>query len=171
MSQKTVLIVDDNKLNRAILCKILQSAGYNTMEAENGLIKTIPIIVMTGNDDSNAEILCLEKGASDFLKKPYNAELVIHRVQSLMRLWNNAALLNRVEVDHLTGLYSREFFYQHVEEVLSNNPDKKYYIVYSDIDDFKMINAKYGTEAGDELLKYIAGIYQKQTAEQCGHRA
>ncbi len=171
MSQKTVLIVDDNKLNRAILCKILQSAGYNTMEAENGLIKTIPIIVMTGNDDSNAEILCLEKGASDFLKKPYNAELVIHRVQSLMRLWNNAALLNRVEVDHLTGLYSREFFYQHVEEVLSNNPDKKYYIVYSDIDDFKMINAKYGTEAGDELLKYIAGIYQKQTAEDgvCGH--
>lgn len=36
MSQKTVLIVYDNKLNRAILCKILQSAGYNTMEAENG---------------------------------------------------------------------------------------------------------------------------------------
>ncbi len=141
--------------------------GYSVLREmnESGIIASIPVIVTTGNED--AEILSLENGASDFIKKPYNAELVRHRVESLLRLWENAALLNQLETDRLTGLLSKEFFYRYAQQVLDENPDDTFYIVYSDIDDFKMINAQYGTEFGDTVLKQLANIF-KTHAEKNG---
>lgn len=58
--------------------------------------------------------------------------------------------------DELTGLYTKEYFFQRVEEILAENPDRDYRILVSDIENFKMINEKYGVETGDELLKYLA---------------
>lgn len=192
--RKTVLVVDDNRLNRIILCNILRSDGYSTLEAENGqdalealqnkanavslvlldikmpvmdgygllkrmsetgLITSIPVIITTGDDEQDAEIRCLDLGASDFIKKPYNAELVRHRVRSLMRLCDNAALINRLETDRLTGVYTKEFFFQYAETMLDEHPDESFDIVYTDIENFKMINARYGITVGDELLRYI----------------
>lgn len=134
--------------------------GYSVLKEmnESGIIASIPVIVTTGNE--NAEIRCLENGASDFLKKPYNAELVRHRVESLLRLWENAALLNQLETDQLTGVLSKEFFYRYTQQMLDENPDDTFYIVYSDIDDFKMINAQYGTSVGDDVLKTLADIFK-----------
>ena len=192
-TRKNILVVDDNKQNRKILCKILNSCGFNVVEAENGeialellndrrkpvslvlldlfmpimdgysvlkamndtgIIASVPVIVTTDNE--NEEIRCLENGASDFIKKPYSAELVQHRVKSLLRLWDNAALINRLETDHLTGVLSKESFYRRAQEMLDEYPKDIFYITYTDIDDFKMINARYGIEAGDELLRYLA---------------
>lgn len=36
--KKTILIVDDNNINRKILYRILESDGYNILEAENGKV-------------------------------------------------------------------------------------------------------------------------------------
>lgn len=63
--------------------------------------------------------------------------------------------------DELTGLYTKEFFFKRVEEILAENPDKDYRILVSDIENFKMINDKYGVEMGDKLLKYLAAAEKK----------
>lgn len=47
---------------------------------QSGIITRVPVIITTSADDENAEVQCLEHGASDFLKKPYNVEMVQHRV-------------------------------------------------------------------------------------------
>ena len=132
--------------------------GYEFLDKMNeiGLLSSVPVIVTTSNEDENAEVKCLKNGASDFIRKPYEAQIVKHRIKSLFRLVENSALLNRLEIDRLTGLYSKEFFFHYAEEILDKNPDGTFYIVYTDIDDFKMINAKYGNEVGDKLLKYFA---------------
>lgn len=39
---------------------------------------------------------------------------------------------------------------------MKENPDVEYRIMLSDIENFKMINEKYGTEKSNELLKYLA---------------
>ena len=36
------------------------------------LLSSVPVIVITANDDADAELTCLNLGASDFIRKPYN---------------------------------------------------------------------------------------------------
>lgn len=45
----------------------------------------IPVIVMTASNAVDDEIRCLELGASDFITKPYNVEVMKNRMKSLIR--------------------------------------------------------------------------------------
>jgi len=63
----------------------------------------------------------------------------------------------RATHDHLTGLYNEEWFYEKVSETLQNEPEEAFYIVCSDIQNFKFINDIFGKQIGDELLIKMAG--------------
>ncbi len=146
--------------------------GYQLLQkmTESGIIAYVPVIVTTGNNKDNAELKSLDAGASDFITKPYNAKLIIHRVNSMLRLFENARLLNQLETDKLTGVLSAEFFYRHVEEVLKDDPDTKYEIVCSNIESFRVINTKYGKQTGDQLLRFLADHYKEYVGKDglCG---
>ena len=60
--------------------------------------------------------------------------------------------------DALTGIYKKDFFYKSVEALINASPGKQFYIVSTDVKNFKMINDIFGMEAGDSLLKLIASI-------------
>lgn len=63
----------------------------------------------------------------------------------------------RATHDHLTGLYNEEWFYEKVKETLYHEPEEAFYIVCSDIQNFKFINDIFGKQIGDELLIKMAG--------------
>jgi len=44
-------------------------------------LKHIPVIFLTGNQDAETEVKCLESGAMDFITKPPNAEILHHRIE------------------------------------------------------------------------------------------
>ena len=54
--------------------------------------------------------------------------------------------------DELTGLYNRRSFFEYASKILRNSRDTEFYIVATNIKDFKMINSCFGTELGDEVL-------------------
>lgn len=116
----------------------------------------IPVIVMTASNAVDDEIRCLELGASDFITKPYNVEVMKNRMKSLIRLRESSTMLGRLETDSLTGLYSKEFFYHSVEELLAANPDERYDMVCSDIENFRALNDRYGTAQCDSFLRDVA---------------
>ncbi|MCR5725640.1 MAG: bifunctional diguanylate cyclase/phosphodiesterase [Treponema sp.] len=67
--------------------------------------------------------------------------------------------VNRYEVqeykathDDLTGLYTRDYLFQRIHRELLQHPENKYFLIVSDIKDFKMINDIFGRQTGDELL-------------------
>lgn len=122
---------------------------------------SIPIIVTTASSEIHVEVKCLKLGASDFVSKPYNPEVVRHRVRSLIKLRESTAMLNTLEKDSLTGLYSKEFFYQRVNDTLGQNPDEKFEIICTDIENFKVVNEKYGNSVGDEVLAFLASEFPK----------
>ena len=64
----------------------------------------------------------------------------------------------RYKADHdpLTDLYNREYLYKQIRKALDENPEQKYYIVYLDVKDFKMVNDIYGNDFGDYVLRSIA---------------
>ena len=82
----------------------------------------IPVIVMTQSDNEVDEVAALAHGATDFVPKPYRPQVILHRVASIINLRETAAIVNQFQYDRLTGLYSKEFFYQKVRERLQENP-------------------------------------------------
>ncbi len=58
--------------------------------------------------------------------------------------------------DKLTDLYNREHFIEKAEAFMKENPKEIYYMICSDIKQFKAYNEVFGVEAGDKLLKMIA---------------
>lgn len=129
------------------------------------LLSAIPVIVASDERNEAEELLCLEEGASAYVARPYNIKLLCQRVVNILRLRDSACKLRMLEFDQLTGLYSKEFFYQHVRHELDQNPDKEYDIICSDIDNFKLINERMGVEKGDEVLRYIADAFRDALGE------
>ena len=196
MNRRTILIVDDQEVNRAFLTQIIENE-YSILTAENGsqaleilhnhyesiaavfldiimpgidgyqvlremkaddTLSIIPVLVTSQLVEDQDEILALSLGAQDFISKPYKPDIIRQRLSNIIKLRENAYIINRIQKDHLTGLSNKEYFISRVEDILSNNQNKKYDIIYIGIEKFKLINDTYGMKKGNEVLVYLADI-------------
>lgn len=137
--KRTVLVVEDDLINREILSAIL-SDSYTVLQAENGKagleilesggkeislilldiqmpvmngyefldaigqipsFRSIPIIITTSSNATDDEIKCLENGASDFVSKPYNPDIILRRVGSMIRLREASSVITELSVTAL----------------------------------------------------------------------
>ncbi|MBQ9360190.1 MAG: bifunctional diguanylate cyclase/phosphodiesterase [Lachnospiraceae bacterium] len=64
----------------------------------------------------------------------------------------------RADYDSLTGLFNSESFYRSVEERLLMRPDSKFAIISVDIDRFRIINDRFGVEAGNACLRELGRV-------------
>ena len=119
-------------------------------------LSTIPVIITTQNNSEEAEVAALSHGATDFVPKPYRPQVILHRIASIIHLRETASMINQFRYDQLTGLYSKEFFYQQAQAMLMSNPDKEYSVLLSNIVNFKLYNDTFGIAAGNQLLKNFA---------------
>jgi len=193
-SKRTILIVEDNEINREMLCSLLEE-DFNVLEAENGLVgvellkeycdelslvlldvympeydgfeflrfrqnderySNIPVIVTTVSESLHDEIECLELGSNDFVVKPYDVRIILNRIRNTIKLRETASIVNQLTWDKNTNLYSTEFFYRRVNDLLLAFPDRAYDIVVTDIRNFKSLNERYGREHCDQLLRDLA---------------
>ena len=128
-------------------------------------LSLIPVVVTTQSNSEADEVTALSRGATDFVPKPYRPEVILHRAASLINLRESAAMVNQFKFDRLTGLYTREFFYQKVQEYLAENPNTDYTIVCSNIVNFKVFNDAFGTNSGDRLLQQIADTVRNMVGD------
>jgi len=76
------------------------------------------------------------------------------------RLKETGKTLTRfVNIDTLTGVFSRKYFFDYVEAEIQRN--KRFGICYIDVDKFKEVNDQYGHEIGDRLLLEIGKRIQE----------
>ena len=116
----------------------------------------IPVVVTTQSNSEEDEVNALSHGATDFVPKPYRPKIILHRAANLIELRENAAMVNQFMYDRLTGVYSREYFYQKVRERLAESSGVPYAIVGSNVENFKVYNDIFGARAGDQVLRRIA---------------
>ena len=69
-------------------------------------------------------------------------------------------LQKKIQLDELTGLYNRTFFYQIVKEKIEQS-EEEMCIISVDISNFKVVNELYGESVGDGLLKEVAQNLKK----------
>lgn len=138
--------------------------GYEFLERRkrDKFLSSVPVIVTTGSNEQDAEIRCLDLGAEDFIAKPYNARVVIGRINSVIKLRESAQTLTAVEHDELTGLYTKQAFFYHAQSLMRFKPNERFHLIASDIRDFKMINNSYGFKTGDDILCYLAKSYAEK---------
>lgn len=141
--------------------------GYSFLDVlkNDDNYSSIPVIVTTSSDNITDEITALEHGANDFVQKPFRPQVIRHRAASLIKLRENAAMVNQFKVDSLTGLYTKEYFYKKVREILDKYPEKDFTLTCSNIESFKLYNDTHGRQAGDQLLKEAAELFRKSVPE------
>lgn len=142
--------------------------GYTFLDyiKEDPELSLIPVIVMTQRDSEADEVDALSHGATDFVPKPYRPLVIQHRIAGIIKLRETSAMVNQFKYDRLTGLYSKEFFYQRAQEILAQEPDGQFDIICSNIENFTLLNELFGIPAGNQLLHEMA----VQCMEQVGDR-
>lgn len=121
--------------------------------------KNIPVIVLTGMEGNSNEKRALEMGAWDYIKKPYDKDIIMARLKnaiyrSQLSAFNELKYL--AEYDTLTGLYNKNKFFDMAKQMLVNNSDKKFVFTRLDIDRLRLANSFFGTDMYDQLLVYIS---------------
>jgi len=66
-------------------------------------------------------------------------------------------------LDQLTGLYNRRFFDQAIAREIkrAERYHTQFSVLFLDLDNFKKINDQFGHPAGDEILRLVANVLQK----------
>ena len=123
---------------------------------DDPLLSAVPVIVMTADEERDTEERCLKLGAVEFLEKPYNPTVMFARIRNMIRMREAAAEIHSIELDELTGLYTRQAFYHYARKLLGEEPEKPYTVMITDIREFKLINSTYGDAVGDRILRAVA---------------
>jgi diguanylate cyclase (GGDEF)-like protein len=123
-------------------------------------LATVPIVMVTGHEDSVAISRAFEAGATDFIPKPVNWALLPRRLEYILR---NAAAAERVErlayFDPLTGLPNRQRCIETAERLVreATQLQESVAIIYLDLNSFKRVNDTFGHSVGDAVLRTVAG--------------
>jgi len=131
--------------------------GYEFLKwvLENGQYIDIPIVVTTSESDTKVEVQCLELGASEFVSKPFNPDIVIKRIESLIRLHETSVFINNVKFDSVTGALNKEMFIEKMTRAFRKNPDKEYDVVCFDIEGYRMLIDRYGEKRCGAMKKNV----------------
>lgn len=105
---------------------------------------------------------CFVELHTSFLQDKDKTLVFIFRdVQTDRRMINE--LYQQASHDALTGLMNRRSFEEYLEQTANNESGelRTHVLVSVDLDRFKTVNDSCGHQAGDELLKQVAQIFQK----------
>ena len=144
--------------------------GYGLLErirtSDDKRISETPVIIITGKeDDDEAKQEALDKGANDFITKPFDsiqlqarAKAHVTLKQTTTKLTETSDKLERqATVDETTGLGGQRYFCKVGEETLSyaNRHGGQFIIVRMDIDNFNNLFIKHGKNIMDSMLQTV----------------
>ncbi len=131
--------------------------GYTVLKKmkKDKHMKLIPVMVLTS--EVSAEVKSLKLGAVDFIRKPYDMpEVILARVKRSIELVERNRLINTTKTDTLTGLYTREYFYEYCANMDTYNAGAEMDAVAINVNRFHLVNELHGHSFGDNVLRAIS---------------
>jgi diguanylate cyclase (GGDEF)-like protein len=142
--------------------------GSEALRRIRGINPIQCVIMLTAYATLDNAIQALKEGASDFVKKPFENEHLVHVVNQTLEKYLTLKEKEKLEeevrrlsiTDDLTGLYNHRYFFKTLESELVRRKRQKtsLSLIMFDLDNFKRYNDRYGHLEGDRVLKRIGEI-------------
>jgi two-component system, cell cycle response regulator len=127
-----------------------------------------PVIMLTAFATLENAVKALKEGASDFIKKPFENEHLIHIVNQCLEKYLTFKEKEKLQeevrrlsiTDDLTGLFNYRHLFKTLESEIARLRRQKtsLSLLMFDIDNFKEYNDLYGHLEGDKVLRKIGEI-------------
>jgi len=120
---------------------------------------SVPVIMITGDDDVAVLEKAYNAGAVDFIRKPFNRIELNARVMSAARnSYQQKELRYLAHYDRLTGLVNRTLLLDRLETSIkqARRNNTQVVMLFIDLDNFKSLNDTLGHDMGDIALKITA---------------
>jgi len=128
--------------------------GYETLEQIklNPRTANIPIIFLTADTEHESEVRGLKMGALDFITKPFEADVMLGRIEKVLQMEDmRKNLLNSARKDVLTDLWKPESIEPEINSRLKYADDGAALILL-DFDDFSVFTQDYGGSNADGVI-------------------
>ena len=128
----------------------------------------LPVIFLTSREDTDSITKGFHAGASDFVSKTAVSEILLARVNVQIRLARTLRYLRDISLtDDLTGAYNRRHAMYSLREwfARSKRYGTHFSLIYFDLNGLKQINASYGHQRGDLLLRAVVNACKKLLRE------
>lgn len=176
------LLINDNEIQ--VLFTDLSMPyldGYGLLErmrtSSDPRLQDMPVIIITGKeDDDQAKEQALERGASDFISKPFESVQLLARAKAHVSHKQTSTKLSHVEaklerqaaVDEVTGLGGQRYFCKAADETLSyiRRHGGQYILIRMDIDNFNPLFIKIGKQATDTILQKLGQFLLGQVRKE-----
>jgi len=143
--------------------------GFETLgrlrKQEQELHRTeIPVIFLTADDDFGTESKSFEVGVSDFIRKPFDIDVLLKRIaNTLSKQEKLLQFREEAMTDALTGFLNKSASNERIAVLCR---EEKGCLMVVDLDSFKLVNDLYGHEAGDKVLLQFAQILKRNVRPQ-----
>ena len=117
------------------------------------------MLTFTADDDVDTENKGFEAGVVDYIRKPFDSNVLLRRVENALN--KQARLMQLTEeaiIDNLTGFRNKSVTEKEITGAIS---ERSGCMILLDLDSFKLVNDLYGHAAGDQVLKSFADSVRK----------
>jgi two-component system, cell cycle response regulator len=143
-------------------------AKFLALRAQKPSLLKIPVIMLTSDSDPDRKVELFDRGAADYVTKPFHAKELAARVRLQWRLKRmsddlhelNARLETLATTDALTGLSNRRQFDIMLADEVQRTAryQAPLCVLLLDVDHFKHVNDTYGHPMGDEVLRNLGQL-------------
>lgn len=122
---------------------------------QDPLLKHCPVFLITTESELNDLDTHLDLGIDEVILKPFDIRYLSNRIKLFYRMFiakdNNP----------LTGLPGNRAISIKLQNLIINQNEFKFAVIYADLDNFKPYNDIYGFAKGDEIILYTAKLLEE----------